>query len=125
MTIRSISLLITPTLLLLPPPHTSPLLPHTPPPHTHKTTCSALGNSYEEKYQARLNEIRGEIEEKGSYEHTYEEIVFGARMAWRNAPRCVNRIVWRQLEVMPNALQLPAVWLVWLQLHGKIVFSRE
>ena len=75
---------------------------------THKLTLSlslslsqlsALGNSYEDKYQTRLNQVRSEIAEKGYYDHTYEEIVFGARMAWRNAPRCVNRIVWRQLEV--------------------------
>ena len=43
--------------------------------------------------------MRKEIEEKGHYDLTYEELAFGARTAWRNAPRCVNRIVWRQLEV--------------------------
>ena len=43
--------------------------------------------------------VRAEVAAKGSYDLTYEELVFGARMAWRNAPRCSNRIVWRQLEV--------------------------
>lgn len=47
----------------------------------------------------RLWQIQQEIEAKGHYSLTYEELVFGARTAWRNAPRCVNRIVWRQLEV--------------------------
>ena len=47
----------------------------------------------------RLAAIKKEIEMKGHYELTYEELVFGARTAWRNAPRCVNRIIWRQLEV--------------------------
>lgn len=60
---------------------------------------SALGNNYEHQLQTRLGEVRSQIEEKGHYELTYEELVFGARTAWRNAPRCVNRIVWRQLEV--------------------------
>ena len=43
--------------------------------------------------------MKKEIEEKGHYDLTYEELAFGARTAWRNAPRCINRIVWRQLEV--------------------------
>lgn len=60
---------------------------------------SALGNNYEEQLDARLAAVRGEIEEKGHYDLTYEELVFGARTAWRNAPRCINRIIWRQLEV--------------------------
>lgn len=50
--------------------------------------------------KARLAAIKREIEVKGHYELTYEELVFGARTAWRNAPRCVNRIIWRQLEVI-------------------------
>ena len=62
-------------------------------------SCSALGNNYDEKLSQRLSAVRKEIEEKGHYDLTYEELAFGARTAWRNAPRCVNRIVWRQLEV--------------------------
>ena len=48
----------------------------------------------------RLGTIKKEIEVKGHYDLTYEELVFGARTAWRNAPRCINRIIWRQLEVL-------------------------
>ena len=61
---------------------------------------SALGSGYEEKVKERIEHVCNEIEEKGHYNLTYEELVFGARMGWRNAPRCVNRIVWRQLEVL-------------------------
>ncbi len=60
---------------------------------------SALGHDYENKLSVRLWQVRNEIETRGHYNLTYEELVFGARTAWRNAPRCVNRIVWRQLEV--------------------------
>lgn len=60
---------------------------------------SALGHEYENKLAVRLWQVQQELEEKGIYQLTYEELVFGARTAWRNAPRCVNRIVWRQLEV--------------------------
>lgn len=61
--------------------------------------CRALGADYDIKLAARLYEVQQDIELRGTYDLTYEELVFGARTAWRNAPRCVNRIVWRQLEV--------------------------
>ena len=61
--------------------------------------CSALGPRHEQQLQARLSQVKQEIEEKGHYDLTYEELAYGARLAWRNAPRCVNRIQWRQLEV--------------------------
>lgn len=60
----------------------------------------AFGEEYENKLSVRLYQVHQDIESKGHYELTYEELVFGARTAWRNAPRCVNRIVWRQLEVL-------------------------
>ena len=65
----------------------------------HPPFLRALGEDYDDKLQERLKQVKNEIEEKGHYDLTYEELVYGARLAWRNAPRCVNRIVWRQLEV--------------------------
>jgi hypothetical protein len=59
----------------------------------------AIGADYEQMLKMRLQKVNSEIDAKGHYDLTYEELVFGARLAWRNAPRCVNRIVWRQLEV--------------------------
>ena len=35
----------------------------------------------------------------GTYTHTYEELAYGAQMAWRNASKCVSRIQWRNLIV--------------------------
>lgn len=32
-------------------------------------------------------------------DHTYEELVFGARVAWRNALDCIGKAHWRQLSV--------------------------
>ena len=61
--------------------------------------CSALGAGHEQQFQARLSQVKQEIDEKGHYDLTYEELAYGARLGWRNAPRCVNRIQWRQLEV--------------------------
>ena len=48
---------------------------------------------------ARLRQIETEVEVTGSYGHTPDELVFGARLAWRNNARCIGRLVWRQLEV--------------------------
>src|SRR5699024_7584085 len=33
----------------------------------------------------RINDIEREVLETGSYTHTYEELVFGSKLAWRNA----------------------------------------
>ena len=48
---------------------------------------------------ARLREIRREIRQTGSYQHTPEELAFGAQVAWRNSNRCIGRLYWRSLQV--------------------------
>lgn len=48
----------------------------------------------------RLEEIAQEIEKTGTYEHTFEELVHGARVAWRNSNRCIGRLFWNSLNVM-------------------------
>jgi nitric-oxide synthase len=48
---------------------------------------------------ARLAKVRAEIAETGTYQHTHAELVFGARVAWRNASRCIGRLYWRSLVV--------------------------
>ncbi|MFC1419546.1 nitric oxide synthase oxygenase [Streptacidiphilus cavernicola] len=47
----------------------------------------------------RLREVRRAVESYGTYEHTTEELAFGARVAWRNAARCIGRLYWRSLVV--------------------------
>merc|ERR1719347_1975673 len=47
----------------------------------------------------RLAEIRGEIERKGTYRQTFDEMEWGAKTAWRNAARCSGRIVWKTLKM--------------------------
>ncbi|RAG80857.1 nitric oxide synthase oxygenase [Streptacidiphilus pinicola] len=49
--------------------------------------------------EARLREVRVELAARGSYTHTPEELAFGARVAWRNAARCIGRLYWRSLVV--------------------------
>ncbi|MEZ0092340.1 nitric oxide synthase oxygenase [Streptacidiphilus sp. EB129] len=47
----------------------------------------------------RLRAVRASIETHGTYEQTSEELTFGARVAWRNAARCIGRLYWRSLIV--------------------------
>ncbi|QZY30738.1 nitric oxide synthase oxygenase [Nocardioides coralli] len=48
---------------------------------------------------ARIAEVTREIDRTGTYRHTPEELVFGARVAWRNNARCIGRLYWRSLQV--------------------------
>ncbi|XEC95185.1 nitric oxide synthase oxygenase [Paenibacillus tarimensis] len=49
---------------------------------------------------SRLEQIRTSIAERGTYEHTAEELQHGARMAWRNSNRCIGRLFWETLYLM-------------------------
>ncbi|AUD03325.1 nitric oxide synthase oxygenase [Spirosoma pollinicola] len=47
----------------------------------------------------RWSEIKLEIQATGSYTHTYEELAYGAQLAWRNSSKCIGRISWRNMIV--------------------------
>jgi nitric-oxide synthase len=47
----------------------------------------------------RRRDVLTEIERTGTYTHTSDELEFGARIAWRNAARCIGRLYWRSLRV--------------------------
>ncbi|MBO0789784.1 MAG: nitric oxide synthase oxygenase, partial [Ktedonobacteraceae bacterium] len=47
----------------------------------------------------RLRVIRGAIARTGSYWHTYDELAYGAKVAWRNSTRCIGRLHWHSLIV--------------------------
>jgi nitric-oxide synthase, bacterial len=50
-------------------------------------------------YARRLTQVQKEIEITGTYQHTYEELAYGARVAWRNNTRCIGRLHWKSLVV--------------------------
>ncbi|KAK2831743.1 hypothetical protein Q7C36_016829 [Tachysurus vachellii] len=52
-----------------------------------------------DEHLARVNEVAQEIDDTGTYQLNNEELVFGAKQAWRNAPRCIGRIQWSNLQV--------------------------
>ncbi|MBW4513162.1 MAG: nitric oxide synthase oxygenase [Scytonematopsis contorta HA4267-MV1] len=47
----------------------------------------------------RWSEIQEEIKAIGTYTQTYEELAYGAQLAWRNASKCVGRIQWNNMVV--------------------------
>lgn len=49
--------------------------------------------------EKRWSEIIHEIRATGAYTQTFEEIEYGAKLAWRNAPKCIGRISWKNLIV--------------------------
>lgn len=51
----------------------------------------------EKELQSRLTEVKEMIEFKGYYEHTCEELDYGAKVAWRNSNRCIGRLFWNSL----------------------------
>jgi nitric-oxide synthase len=50
--------------------------------------------------EPRLAIVRAQIAATGSYVHTTEELAYGAKVAWRNASRCIGRLYWRSLVVL-------------------------
>jgi nitric-oxide synthase len=48
---------------------------------------------------ARVEQALGQIARHGTYQHTGEELEFGARVAWRNANRCIGRLYWNSLRI--------------------------
>lgn len=48
----------------------------------------------------RLEEVTKEIEASGTYQLKDNELIYGAKHAWRNAARCVGRIQWSKLQVI-------------------------
>lgn len=50
-------------------------------------------------FAARFAQVSSEIERTGTYVQSYDELSFGAKLAWRNATRCIGRLFWNGLMV--------------------------
>ncbi|WP_405926550.1 nitric oxide synthase oxygenase [Streptomyces sp. NBC_00035] len=77
---------------------------HTPAPYElHRAASEFLTLRHSEERLGdparRIAAAHKEIAETGTYRHTTEELVFGARVAWRNANRCIGRLYWHSLCV--------------------------
>ncbi|MCY8234114.1 nitric oxide synthase oxygenase [Priestia endophytica] len=61
--------------------------------------CYTELHKTEEEKEERITAVVEQIERNGSYQHTFEELEHGARMAWRNSNRCIGRLFWASLTV--------------------------
>lgn len=50
-------------------------------------------------FAPRWAQVSAEIERTGTYTHTFDELSFGAKLAWRNSTRCIGRLFWNGLQV--------------------------
>src|SRR5260370_10168322 len=47
----------------------------------------------------RLAHIQAEIDLTGTYWQSFDELAYGAKLAWRNSTRCIGRLYWSSLYV--------------------------
>eukprot|EP00111_Clytia_hemisphaerica_P016599 TCONS_00049205-protein len=60
---------------------------------------TSLKKQNSESHVQRLKQVISEIDQTSTYELDIKELEFGARLAWRNAPRCNGRIQWKKLTL--------------------------
>lgn len=53
-----------------------------------------------EKIEARIKEAIAEINVSNTYTQTYDEIVYGTKLAWRHSNRCIGRLFWERITVV-------------------------
>ncbi|CEL53685.1 Nitric oxide synthase, inducible OS=Gallus gallus GN=NOS2 PE=2 SV=1 [Rhizoctonia solani AG-1 IB] len=49
---------------------------------------------------ARLKQVETDLRNQGYYTHTYDELSFGVKTAWRNARRCIMRSQWSTMQTI-------------------------
>lgn len=64
-----------------------------------KQYYASMNSEDSEEHKTRVDKVTSEIEETGTYDMDINELNFGARLAWRNAPRCIGRIQWKKLQL--------------------------
>ncbi|XP_066248100.1 nitric oxide synthase isoform X2 [Euwallacea similis] len=48
---------------------------------------------------SRWEQVQKEVAATGAYQLTETELIYGAKLAWRNSVRCIGRIQWSKLQV--------------------------
>uniref|UniRef100_A0A8C9M7U4 Nitric oxide synthase 3 n=1 Tax=Panthera tigris altaica TaxID=74533 RepID=A0A8C9M7U4_PANTA len=67
------------------------------PPPTEQLLSQA--RDFINQYYSSIKRSGSQAHEQSTYQLRESELVFGAKQAWRNAPRCVGRIQWGKLQV--------------------------
>jgi nitric oxide synthase oxygenase domain/subunit len=60
----------------------------------------SIKGNWESSYYIRIASVKNDIEEKGYYFHTTEELEYGVQLAWRNSSRCIMRSQWQNIKVI-------------------------
>ncbi|KAG5898095.1 hypothetical protein JTB14_027452 [Gonioctena quinquepunctata] len=50
-------------------------------------------------HHSRWEQVQKEVAATGTYQLTETELIYGAKLAWRNSVRCIGRIQWSKLQV--------------------------
>lgn len=88
--------------------HTGPLKLNEPfdchPERLHQEASNFIAQMYEEahcseRYASRMRNICQEFAATGTYTQTSEELLAGAKLAWRNNTRCIGRLHWKSLPL--------------------------
>jgi len=90
------------------------------------TELHLLFSSKIEEHLSRVEEVAREIDATGSYQLTTKELEFGAKQAWRNAPRCIGRIQWANLQVVSlvwTKTCIICVMVYWSSIYMIVCFS--
>jgi nitric-oxide synthase, bacterial len=67
--------------------------------NTFIRTCYSEIGKCQEEIDTRITEVEESIQKTGTYSLTFEELKYGARIAWRNNSKCIGRLFWKSLEV--------------------------
>tara|TARA_B100001287_G_scaffold77400_1_gene64348 strand:+ start:190 stop:1266 length:1077 start_codon:yes stop_codon:yes gene_type:complete len=51
-------------------------------------------------FKSRCSEVQKQINQNGTYELLDFELVYGAKVAWRNSNKCIGRLFWRNMDVL-------------------------
>jgi len=51
-------------------------------------------------FNKRWKTVEENIIKHNTYWHTFQELDFGAKLAWRNSNRCIGRLFWKTLKVL-------------------------
>jgi len=52
--------------------------------------------------EVRISEVKTEIGLRGTYHQTFDEVHYGAKLAWRNSNRCIGRLFYDTLELLDH-----------------------
>ncbi|CAN8015208.1 unnamed protein product, partial [Ixodes persulcatus] len=60
---------------------------------------TSIKRFHSKAHEKRWSEVERQVQQRGTYDLTETELVFGAKLAWRNSARCIGRIQWSKLQV--------------------------